>query len=294
VGAPRYAHAVLKMLPKDAIVFGQGDADLAPLAYFHMVENQRPDITLFQPAGLVLGNRLFHPLRTSRENGQKILADMIAQQTDPVVFTLDRYSGYAQRDRWLYVEVDKSSRDPKQVAIDIPAEAIRFFEESVAEASSTNAWTAHFQGLLRRHYASSLAQSLPKGQPNDERSRRHYELLARDFYGAIGIADGMMLSKGGFSAAAVSAYLDRARELLPSDAPKEHVARFFALRGAVRANMQEKPAAIQDLELALSLWPTPDNFAIEPLRTLYKETGADAALAELEQRLERIKRLRRY
>lgn len=292
--AARYAQTVLKVLPKDAIVFGQGDADLAPIAYFHMVENWRPDITLFQPKGLVLGNRLYHPLRTSRDTGDKILADMIAHQTDPVVFTLDGYSGYAQRDHWLYVEVDKSSRDSKRITVEISEEAKRFFEESIAVANSTNAWTAYFQSLLRRRYATALAQSLPKGQPNDERSRRHYELLSQDFYGAIGLADGMMQSKSGFSAGAVLAYLDKARELLPADAPKEHVARFFALRGAVRANMQDKPGAIHDLELALSIWPVPDNAAIEPLEQLYRETGDSGALSDLQGRLERIKRLRRY
>jgi hypothetical protein len=241
----------------------------------------------------VLGNRLFHPLRTHPEHADKLLAEMIDRQRDPVVFTLDAYSGYAQRDRFLYIEVDKSSRDPKQVTIDIPEEAMRFFEEAVAEASSSNAWTAFFQSVLRRRYGLLLAQTLPKGQPNDERTRRHYELLAGDFYGALGIAEGMMLNKSGFAAGAVVAYLDRARDLLPPDAPKEHVARYFALRGAMRATMQEKEAAIRDLELSLSLWPTPDNAAIEPLENLYRETGDEAALKALQERLQRIKRMRR-
>ena len=45
----------------------QGEADLGPIAYFHMIENVRPDITLYQPKGLVLGNRLFHPAAHRRE-----------------------------------------------------------------------------------------------------------------------------------------------------------------------------------------------------------------------------------
>jgi len=291
--AARYAQTVLKILPKDAMVFGQGDADLAPMAYFHMVEGWRQDLTLYQPKGLVLGNRLYHPLRTTRPEGDRILQEMIDRQTDPVVFTLDAFSGYAQRDHWLYIELDKSSRDPKKVTVDISEEAMRFFEESVAEPSGTNAWTAFFQSVLRRRYAIALAQSLPKGQPNDERSRRHYELLAKDFYGALGIAEGMMLSRSGFSVGAVAAYLDKARDLLPADAPKEHISRFFALRGALRANMQDKPGAIQDLESAMSLWPVPDNSAVEPLEQLYRETGNSGALKDLQERVDRLKRLRR-
>jgi len=257
------------------------------------VEGWRQDLTLYQPKGLVLGNRLYHPLRTTRPDGDRILQEMIDRQTDPVVFTLDAFSGYAQRDHWLYIELDKSSRDPKKVTVDISEEAMRFFEESVAEPSGTNAWTAFFQSVLRRRYAIALAQSLPKGQPNDERSRRHYELLAKDFYGALGIAEGMMLSRSGFSVGAVAAYLDKARDLLPADAPKEHISRFFALRGALRANMQDKPGAIQDLESAMSLWPVPDNSAVEPLEQLYRETGNSGALKDLQERVDRLKRLRR-
>jgi hypothetical protein len=292
--AARYAQAILKLLPKNAVVFGQGDADLLPMAYFHMVENWRPDITLYQDRGLILGNRLFHPLRTYRETGDRIVSEMIAQQTDPVVFTLDPYKGNAQRDRWLYIEVDKSSTDAKQVTIDIPEEALRFFEESVARPNTSNAWIAFFQSMLRRRYAILLGQSLPQGQPPaDERGRRHLELLSQDFYGALGLADGLLQNKGGFSAAAVAGFLDRARDLLPADAPKEQISRYFAVRGALRVSMQDKAGAIRDLEIALSLWPVPDNGAIQPLENLYGELGDSGALRELQERVSRFPRPQR-
>jgi hypothetical protein len=291
--APRYAQTVLKLLPKNAIVFGQGDADLLPMAYFHMVENWRPDLTLFQAKGLILGNRLFHPLRTPQEAADRILQQMIEQQTDPVVFTLDAYTGNARLDRWLYVEVDKSSTDPKKVTVDVPEEARRFFEESIAQADTSNAWIAFFQSVLRRRYAIVLAQSLPQGKlPADERTRRHLELLAQDYYGAIGIAEGLLANREGFSAGLVNAYLEKARELLPADAPKEHVSRYFAVRGALRANMQDKAAAVRDFETAFALWPVADNGAVEPLEQLYRELGNSAALRELQENVARLKQLR--
>jgi len=59
----RYGTALLESLPKDAIVLLKG-ADVGPLAYLHMVQGVRPDLNLYHPQGLVLGNRLFHPIRT--------------------------------------------------------------------------------------------------------------------------------------------------------------------------------------------------------------------------------------
>src|SRR5438132_4556929 len=191
----QYAQTVLKTLPPNAVVITTGDPDLAPIAYFHMIENQRPDITLYDPKGMILGNRLFHPLRTDAETQQRVVDRMIDEQTKPVVFTLDTYPRYAQRDHWLFVEVDKSSTDAEQVAVDIPAEAGRFFEQSILGTYDVNAWVAFIQGELRRHYAMLLARTLSRAHPPDERTRQQIELLAKDFYGALGIAEGLLANK---------------------------------------------------------------------------------------------------
>jgi len=236
----------------------------------------------------VLGNRLFHPLRTNEKTGQRIISDMVKQQTGPVVSTLDAFSGYAKRDRWIYIEVDKSSEDRQKVTVDIPEEAIRFFEESVARVDEPNAWVAGFQGELRRRYATLLAQSLPRARPPDERSRRHLELLAKDFYGALGIAEGMILNKEGYSVGAVADALDRARQLMPSDASKGQLSLFFLVRGTVRADMNDTSGAIQDFETALSVAPAPDNAAIKALEDLYRKTGDERALADLQDRVKRL------
>ncbi len=280
----QYAQTVLKTLPRDAVVFVQGDADLAPIAYFHMIENWRPDITLYQSKGLVLGNRLYHPLRTSEQTAHKIIAEMIDAQQGQVVFTLDAYTGYARRDRWLYNLVDKSSKDPAQVTVDIPEEARRFFEESVAGRGDSNAWIAYFKGELRRHYATLIAQSLSRTRPLDARTASELKTLENDSYGALGIAEGLMLNPEGYSAAMVAGYLERVQNLMPSDAPKEHIAGYFQMRGVLRANTGDRAGGVRDLETAISVWPVRQNGALGSLKMLYREDGEQAALAALAAR----------
>ena len=130
------------------------------------------------------------------------------------------------------------------------------------------------------------------GCPADARSRRHLELLGQDFYGSLGIAEGLLGSKAGFPVQAVAAHLDRARTLLPSDAPKQHLAGYFQLRGLLRANTQDKPGPIRDLETAFSLWPVAESGALRPLEQLYRDLGDRAALRELEERVARLKQRR--
>jgi len=262
------------------------------MAYFQMIENARPDITLFQPQGLVLGNRLFHPERTDDETASRILKKMVAEQKHPVVSTLDAYPFGARRDRWLYTELDRSSSDPKKVTVDIPEEAVRFFETSVMNARSTNAWVAFVQGELRHRYALLLARSLSRHSPPDARTRRHLEILEKDFYGALGIAEGLMLNREGFLVGAVAYALEAARDRMPSDVPKEFLARYFYLVGALRASNGDRSGAVSALERALTIWRSPKNPAIATLETLFRETGDSAALRSLEERVKTFKRSR--
>jgi len=284
----RYAQAVLKVLPKNAVVIVTGDPDLAPIAYFHMIEGERPDITLVEPKSLILGNRLFHPLRTTAEDGQRILDEMIDRETAPVVFTLDVYPRYAQRDHWLYVEVDKSSRDANRVSVDIPPEAVEFFEQSVLHAHDANAWVAFIQGELRRHYAMLLARSLPRDRAPDARTQRDFDLLTNDFSGALGIAEGLMANKKGYGAGVVGGFLDKARNAMPPDVPKENLSRYFYIRGVLRANLGDGPGALRDLETSVAVWPSPANSAFKELEHQYRSAGNAAAANAVGERVKSL------
>jgi 4-amino-4-deoxy-L-arabinose transferase-like glycosyltransferase len=289
--AARYAQTVLKILPADAVVFVQGDPDLGPIGYFHMIEGQRPDITLFQSKGLLLGNRLFHPLRTVDQAGiDGRIRKLVDSHTGPVVFTLDSYTVYARLDRWLYVQVDKSSTDPARVTVDIPEEAQRFFEESLATVQDGNAWAAFFQGELRRRYGILLGQSLPRGRSPDARAQRHLELLSKDYYGALGLAEGLLANREGYPPAVVSGLLETVRSQMPSDATKFHLSRFFYLRGLMRIGLNDRAGAIADLDTALSAWPVADNPALKPLGDLYTAANDTRALDAMQDRIRRRKR----
>ena len=167
---------------------------------------------------------------------------------------------------------------------------MRFFEESMLKADPRNAWVAFIQGELRRHYAMLLARSVPRGQRPDERTQRHLELLARDFYGALGIAEGMAAHDESYSAGAVVSFLERARDTMPSDVPKEHLSRFFYIRGVVRDNLRDNPGAAADLETAVSVWPAPDNGAFQALEDHYRRAGNEAAANAVQERVKQLKR----
>ena len=284
--APRYAQVVLRTLPRDAVLFVGGDPDM-PIAYSYLVEGLRPDIVPYHSSGLVLGNRLFHPLRTAEEDAQRMVRDFIEKQQDPVAFTAELYPGYARRDRWLFVELDRSSRDPNRVTIDIPEEATAFFEEWILRPRGTNAFTAAHQNELRRRYASLLVQSLPRQWPADGRQAAYLAALGEDFFGVVGIVEGMLLHREGYSARIAGEYLARLPGLMPADLGKAERSRFFYLRGVVQQAVGDKAGATRDWETALALWPVGNNRAIAALEEVYRTEGNARALEEMHARIRR-------
>ncbi|MGA8007496.1 MAG: DUF2723 domain-containing protein [Burkholderiales bacterium] len=285
----KYAHAVMRALPPNAILFVSGDADLGTIGYYHMIENNRPDITLYQWKGLVLGNRLFYPLRTSAEAAQQKLREFIENARDPVEMSgLEFVGDYAQRDHWLFSEVDKSSRDPDKVTVDIPEEARQFFEQSILHTHDSNGWIAFVQNELRRRYAELLGRSLQRGQQLDARTKSDLQALTQDYFGALGLAQGMLLNPHGYTTGEVGALLEQAQKLTPPDVPKAYLSKYFAFRGILRANLKDRRGAIEDFKTALSVWPFPDNPAVRSLEAIYRDTGDEKALNALRERVKRL------
>ncbi|HXZ54686.1 MAG TPA: DUF2723 domain-containing protein [Burkholderiales bacterium] len=291
--AKRYAHAVLRTLPQNATVFVGTEFDMATIAYFHLIDHERPDITLYQWKGLVLGNRLFSPFTATEKEMQAKLHEFIDQQDGPIALTTMRSGAYGRRDRWLYNLIDKSTTDPKYVVVDIPPELRRFFEDSILHTHDKNAWIAAQQDDLRRLYAALLARDMQKPELLDARTKRDVAALADDFYGALGLAEGLIVNKNGYTAGDVYALLNRARSLIPADVRKSYLSRIFGIRAVLRLNAGDKTGAIEDFKNAVSVWSSPDNDAVEALEDLYHQAGDESALNALRQNMElRERRLR--
>jgi hypothetical protein len=280
-----YAKKILDSIPKDSIVLVRGDPDLGPLGYLHIIENLRPDITLLQTEGVVLGNRLFHPLRTSSEVAKRRVQEVIRRAGAPVVVTLWHADQYSRRDRWLYSLVEPNATDADAYSIDVPSDLVRFFERSVLLEPAGDAWKGFILGEMRRRFARLLAESLPRDRQPDEGAKRLLAALEKDFHGALGFVEGLMQNQKPYSVAHAAYFLEQAGLLMPADVSKQLRARYFELRGHLRFGQNDRQGALADFETALSLWPVKANGAFEALEELYRATGNAEAARGLKARL---------
>jgi hypothetical protein len=283
--AARYAAAILRSLPQNSILLVRGDPDLAPIGYLHLIEGVRPDVTLVQTEGVVLGNRLFHPLRTPPETARNRIEQLIRQASTPVVVTQWYADDYPRRDRWLYSLVEPAYWDSRAYWIDVPAEIVRFFEEGVLSEPLGDPWKAFLLGEMRRRFARLLAESLPRDKPPDEGARRLLFFVERDFHGSLGFVEGLMQDRKTYSVPLATHFLQQAGKLVPADASKQLRARYFELRGHLRLGQREPAGALADYETALSLWPVKQNGAAQALEELYRKMGNAAAAQMVRARL---------
>jgi len=254
----RYARTLLAALPKDAVVLVKG-ADVGPLGYVHMVEGVRPDLTLVHPGGLVFGNRLFHPYRTERAAQEAAVRSLVEGSKDPVATTAAPVAGLPWKDQWLFATLEKSA------SVGIPEALVLYFESDVLAPPEKSAYIAFFQGELRRRYAGLVAQSL---QPGEEARRLGPLTTQREFYSAIGVAEGLLSNPAGYRLGTAAGALETAAASMPPDASKPQRARLFELRAYVRLQAGDRPGARADLEAAVAIWPSPANGARAALERL--------------------------
>jgi hypothetical protein len=255
----RYAGAVLRSLPPQASLVLVGDAELGPVAYFHLVEGLRPDVTLYQAQGLLLGNRLFHPVRADAASQEAAVRSLVERESAPVAFQLEAPQGYAQRHRGLYVIADKAPG--ARASFELPPEVERFLQESLIGRNERDPWSRTVQSTLRERFGGVLALHLDPARGPDAAAARALAGLAADHAGALGIAEGLLANPAGYSLRQVAGYLEKARDLMPGDAAKERRARFFELRAYLRLEQGDARRALEDLDVAIATWPSAKNRA---------------------------------
>ena len=106
----RYAETVLETLPEGAVLFSYGQMT-SVLGYYHLVENRRPDINLYNTQALVFTNRLY-----DRRLPTELKAEALAQfvgNTNRTVFMENSRGGVDPGD---YVAMYKTGQNIIEIA----------------------------------------------------------------------------------------------------------------------------------------------------------------------------------
>ena len=166
--ARHYARTTLKTLPANAIVFVSGDMYFGPLVYTHIIDGVRPDITLFNPLGLILGNRLFHPLAVMEERQIDIIKSFITASERPVCVIGHGAYEFAFAENWLFQCLRPEAR-PGDNSYQVHGEHLAFLQRLIHEPARAKPWHLAIKNhLLQR--MGELSTFIVQTHPQEELS----------------------------------------------------------------------------------------------------------------------------
>lgn len=279
----QYAKSVFKELPEKAILFAKGDVDFGTLAYYHVIENYRPDITLLNPSGLVLNNRLFHPLQVKSSEYNDRVVGYVNRVGQEINFTRDKPAGFRYIHHWLYQTV---SPDYSTIEGVLSADQIDFFKSWVFSSHENDPWTIFFQSQLKQAFAAVLAMSMHKSENyNDPQIIDMIEKFKTDYYTCIGFVEGVFIKPQVHSIITVGEMLKSAQKLYPEVAQKSDKAKFYELLAYYNIEIGDTQAAVRYLNASIDIWPGENNRAVDYLLKLYKKNGQNLEYEELKNRI---------
>ncbi len=280
-----YARTVLESLEPNAVLFVSGDMDTFPIAYAHLAEGVRPDVTVYNDQGIVLENRLF-PADAPAEERQRALVQFIRATPRPVYFTGSAPGGFAIEERGLFVKVHEDL-PPGKILFHL-SQGTRAFFDRLERDAARDTWTVVRRDQLRRRLAQLVTFLELYGADSYAREglaawSQRYAGTVPGLLGRLGalVMPGRGLDVPAVLDAAARAEAAQARDPLAkkSDVAFPAYARGLALRDAGRID-----DAVSAFRASLHVHPSSQNPALLQLLDCLATTGRELEFNGVVQR----------
>ena len=285
--AEEYAGFILNSLDENAVLFVEDDVAVGTIGYLNRVNKIRPDITLYNPWGLLLGNRLLSPTKDSLETGLQKIRAFINQTPRPVYFFNKLESGYGHKNYLFFNEVNKSL-PPGTVKTTLTESNINFLIALVDEKELQDSWTRIYRILLLESIVSELSDVLVSGNAGYYTQKLSYILnqslslfncqIARLKW-SMDQSDQRYISEINQLISAAESNLDYALK-------KSNVAEFYQLKAKWYIQQDLIEPAFGAYQLSIDSWFHPDNKSVNELLNLYRQHGKDQAHSDLLDRID--------
>ncbi len=262
----RYSKTVLHSLPANAIAIVDGDIDMGTLAYFHLIENFRPDITLYTYNGLVLGNRLYSPRSSISERATII--NRLVRTTDRPIITTKKIPGLNARlvDNGLYFHVQPTNHQPS-AKIKFSEEFWDFFEKELPTIPyHKDAWSQFHQELITERFGQLVGLHLYTSEHS--KYMPYADRLQASYFGSLGLVNGILLRNRADNSVyqnELIPLLKRLIETAPNDLTKPYKSRPHTALGIIYTRIGEKQLALESLKRSVAEFPHQDNQAVKLL-----------------------------
>jgi len=266
--ARNYAQTILNSLDSKAIFFTYADIDTGPLGYMHLIEGERPDVTLYNSQGLIFANRLFHPFKSTRSERKKHVRKFIDNTERPVYFSTTLPVDYGFEDYGLYARINPTI-SPEQRNIVLSPEIVGFLEKEFSNGEPYDHWENMLYRLLESEYCRITASQLLFRQHAgaEDFNPEILTSVCRGFYGGTELIE-LMLNRD-------NPDWDFLLELLhATEARRDEAIRMedsvsiYNLWGKYYQRRKQPEKARELWEKSIAAWPDPGNRAFSLIKEL--------------------------
>ncbi|MCZ6797354.1 MAG: DUF2723 domain-containing protein [Gammaproteobacteria bacterium] len=282
VWAEAYAEFILSNLKRDAVLIAHDDVAIGTVGYLNWVKKIRPDISLFNKFGLLLGNRLYSPLDDSAETGKQNILAFIKASQRPVYYLNELDSGYGYKSYLFYYEVNKSS-PPGSVEIILSQDNLNFLIALVNQKQARDSWTEIYRILLLETIVPEISTALANsetGQVSDTLKDILVESL-RLFNCQLARIKWLMRRSDEADAAEIEQLLGDAELNLHDALRKSDVAEFYQQRAQWYLRQEMLEPAFESYQTSIDSWFHPENQSVNEVLKLYKLHGRSKQFDEL-------------
>ncbi len=263
----QYADILFSSIENDSVVFTDTDTTAAPLAYFHMIEGMRPDITLRNINGLIYANRLFSPTILKKEKRVEILQEYLRTEQKNIIFTAKPDLGYGTEFNGLYYTV-KPDLPPhtNHYAINNLA-VIDYLLNISSQPQAADKWTQHRANELITN-AIPVFVSLYLNYPAMQEAAIYFiEKSSQSPRGKIMLIDALLGLNSAPPAALgdIDTLLKRTEVQLKKDPNKILMSNYYLLSAIHQKRKLNIEHAVELFRKSFDEWPNPNNPAIRYL-----------------------------
>lgn len=265
-----YSELVLQSIEKDAILITLGDLHM-PILKRYILDKVRPDVTVYNSQGLLLGKRYVEAL-TSDKNKKEALLNLIENEDRPVYYFIDFAHPYGVEDFGLYKKIRKDWPAGKR-QLSNKLEFMQLWKQLEIEANDTG-----FDRWVKREFRKTLTPILVL--------TRQIDLAEGGFYEVLGFLKHMLLTQQTINGQVTwSDLVERAEQLMPAHVHPEDYATFLVAKASYRESDFD---LVSHFEEALQAYPSDVNIALQLLAQVYTLTNENDKFLELIDRYPKV------
>ena len=262
------AQVMLDLMEPDSVLVVYADLDTPQVTYLHLVEGKRPDIRLLNSRGLLLNDRIVHPL-WSQTKKNEAWNEFLSNTRRPVYFSSANPFTHFGHNHYGYIK--QADHDLKSSAIRVVENSLSkgFFKRLIATPDSGDRWVDYRRNILLHTYGSYVGLMLLfRNFELSDYIAEIMPLVENNYWSLFGMINTIFRNSGDQHLSFIVDRLQKVKQLAKDDRNKRELASLYYMDGFVHQKQGRTEQAREWYQKSAGIYKVPGNPANAALKNL--------------------------